>query len=127
MIEGGSKVGRRKHKEWRERVTKIAKEAWAGRDPLDLPVGIEITFLMPRPASAPKRRVWADTKPDIDKLERSILDSLKVAGVLVEDSRVVKVAKEKELSSGITGAEIKIFDLSSRLPSSRSKPGNLFE
>jgi crossover junction endodeoxyribonuclease RusA len=126
VIEGGSSTGRKKHKLWRATVTQAAKEAWNGRAALDCPVGVELVFLMPRPSSAPRKRVWADTKPDIDKLERSILDSLKVAGVLIEDSRVVKVAKEKELTTGDTGVQISIFDLTNVMPSSHKDNAALF-
>jgi crossover junction endodeoxyribonuclease RusA len=58
-------------------------------EPLDGPVEVSIVFYLEKPASRPKGVVFADRKPDIDKLVRSVLDSLTDAGVLREDSRVV--------------------------------------
>ena len=95
-------------------MTNLAKISWA-LPPLDLPVGVMITFYMPRPASD-KKRVWAYTKPDVDKLVRSTLDSLTEAGVLIDDSRVVSLLVEDVCTAGDTGADVDVFDYSSVVP-----------
>jgi len=77
---------------WRDTVT------WAARNALTResawvqaagPVRVDTTFWLRRPASAPKTRdILPVTGKDVDKLLRSILDSLTNAGVWVDDSRV---------------------------------------
>jgi crossover junction endodeoxyribonuclease RusA len=63
---------------------------------LDTAVALELNFVMPRKKSAPKGAdciQLAATKPDIDKLERAILDALQ--GVIyTQDSRVTWVLKD---------------------------------
>ena len=59
-----------------------------------VPVEMVLEFTFVKPPSVSKRRLWPTVKPDIDKLERAILDSVK--GVLyVDDGQVVRVVKEK--------------------------------
>lgn len=54
------------------------------------PVRVEMIFTMPKPKSAPKRRVtWPDRKPDIDKLCRAVLDALVAVGTIEDDARVI--------------------------------------
>nr|DAF97162.1 MAG TPA: Endodeoxyribonuclease RusA [Siphoviridae sp. ctksc2] len=58
----------------------------------DGPVEVWAEFRVPRPKSAPKSRKHAQTKPDLDKLQRAIGDALapyKRPGVLKDDSRIV--------------------------------------
>jgi crossover junction endodeoxyribonuclease RusA len=73
------------------------------------PVHLEIEFVLPRPASASKKKdIPADRirSSDIDKLERSILDSISdtkvrgrlVLGVLRNDVQVVSVNKVKRVA-----------------------------
>src|SRR5881392_2089938 len=70
MLESSAAVG-----PWRERVAlAVHQQGWpllAG------PVAVDLTFVMPRPKSAPKRSTPpAIRRPDLDKLERAILDAL---------------------------------------------------
>ncbi|MBC7594563.1 MAG: RusA family crossover junction endodeoxyribonuclease [Kineosporiaceae bacterium] len=55
----------------------------------DCPVSVELTFVMPKP----KRPRWTTpaTKPDIDKLERAMLDGLTDGGLIADDARVVRL------------------------------------
>ncbi len=82
MIESSKKV-----KPWRESVV------WAAREyglRMEGPVHVIVTFTLPKPKSAPKRRkTLPDRKPDIDKLCRSTLDALVTAGCIEDDARVV--------------------------------------
>ena len=81
---------------WRERVALAVHQA--GWQPLAGPVAVDLTFVMPRPKSAPKRSTPPATKrPDIDKLTRAILDA--VTGIaLVDDAQVVELHANKRLA-----------------------------
>lgn len=95
----------KKLKPWREQVMLTARALrprWL-RQPIDGPVGVGLVFVRARPKShfrtdgvslgAGATR-FPDTKPDVDKLERAILDSL--TGVaFVDDSRVVSLVSVK--------------------------------
>ena len=60
----------------------------------DLPISIEAVFYFDRPKSLAKR-IWAKlTKPDLDKLQRSLFDAL--TGICYrDDSQVTRVLAEK--------------------------------
>lgn len=61
----------------------------------DEPVLIALQFIMPRRAAEPKRVTPQHTrKPDLDKLERAILDAL--SGIVYrDDAQVVHIAASK--------------------------------
>ena len=86
----------RKLEWWRIRVAHAAEKAAkrAGWEPRhDGPVEVWAEFRLPRPKSVPKSRKHAQTKPDLDKLQRAIGDALapyKRPGVLRDDSRIVE-------------------------------------
>jgi Holliday junction resolvase RusA-like endonuclease len=95
VIEQSKKV-----KPWRADVRAAAEQACAAagpdRFPLAGPVAVDITFTLPKPASAPKRRrTWPAVRPDLDKLVRSTLDALKSAGVYGDDGQVVQLGARK--------------------------------
>lgn len=91
---------------WRARVVAEAVRAHRGRPPFNGEVFVLLWFGFPylnrhlkmdgsiRPSAPTLKR----TKPDIDKLERAILDGLVEAGVIVEDGRVCGVLKFKGYS-----------------------------
>lgn len=59
-------------------------------------ISMEITFTLPKPKSASKkRRTWPDKKPDLSKLVRSTEDALTSAGVWEDDARVVECVSRK--------------------------------
>ncbi len=74
-------------KDWENHVKEEAGEHF--ERPFDGPVVVSIVFLMPRPKS---RRLdyWVSTTPDLDNLEKSVLDALNE--VAYTDDRLV-VAK----------------------------------
>jgi crossover junction endodeoxyribonuclease RusA len=83
---------------WR---TAIATEARAamGEDPLLTgPVRVDLLFVLPRPKSAPKRRLYPDGKPDVDKLARAALDAL--TGVVFSDDARVCLLKAAKVYPG---------------------------
>ena len=80
-------------KPWR---SLVISEAMAHRhsEPMDGPLGVELTFRMKRPASR-KSDVWCQVAPDIDKLTRAILDSLTQSRLIQDDARVAALTVRK--------------------------------
>lgn len=73
-------------KPWREAVQDAA--ITHGCQPLDGPVWVMLTFLMPRPKAMPKSApLTMCARPDLDKLARAVLDAL--TGVCFEDDSQV--------------------------------------
>lgn len=110
VLEGKTEDARARFKSWREAVAQAARD-WQAvhRQPLlDGPLEVVITFRLPKPKSAPKSRRFPDTKPDLDKLDRAVLDAL--TGVLiVNDSRVVLIHSRKVFAvDGPPGAAIEV-------------------
>ena len=57
---------------WRESVRAEVQKVMDGQPPIGGPVVLAVTFTLPKPKSAPKRKVtWPEKKPDLDKLLRS--------------------------------------------------------
>ena len=82
-------------KPWRELVWAAAVAVRHG-PPLDEPIRVRMTFTLPKPASAPKRRkTWPMRVPDLSKLIRSTEDALTQAGIWVDDARVVECIAAK--------------------------------
>ena len=78
----------RKLRPWRA-VCESHLRAWRtvyGGGTYDGPLGIEVTFYLPRP----KRPRWElpAVKPDADKLARALGDALTASGVIRDDARV---------------------------------------
>ena len=80
--------------------------AGSQRTPFDEPVAVQIravhgrpAALVPRPRSRkaiPLGRMWRTTKPDADNIAKIVLDGLVKAGVMVDDTRVVRLTVTKE-------------------------------
>jgi Holliday junction resolvase RusA-like endonuclease len=104
IVEGKGDVGRAKHKNWRHDV-KAATQLWAAANPISAsamrqaPVyGVDITFYFQRPASYTRKRSWwKNTKPDLDKLYRSVLDALTAGGIIPGDEKVAELTGRKVL------------------------------
>jgi len=105
MTESSKNVG-----PWRERVALAAHNAMGGGPVLAGPIMVCLNFVLPRPKSTPKRTTPpAVKKPDLDKLERAVLDAL--TGVcFADDSQVISLAGYKRLAEiGETaGCEIRV-------------------
>lgn len=101
VVVEGRGPGRQSHAAWRQAVATAARdwqEAQGGVPLLDGPLALWVQFRMPRPPSIPKKRAWPDRKPDLDKLIRSVLDSL--SGVLiVDDARIVTITAVKSYAA----------------------------
>lgn len=83
------------HKDWRATVSAAALDAIGDRPLLEGPLAVVITFALPRPKSHPKTRTtWPIARPDVDKLERAILDSCTHI-IWRDDSQVVDLRAVK--------------------------------
>jgi Holliday junction resolvase RusA-like endonuclease len=84
-----------KHKKWRNAVVFAAldliSEEWK---PIDEPVELSVIFYLPRPKTVQDRE-FPSVMPDLDKLVRSVGDSLTTAGIYVDDSRIVRLTATK--------------------------------
>lgn len=100
LLEGRTRGERERHAEWRHAV---ADAAWVAMSrarrstPILGPVEVSALVRMPRPKSAPKSWRWHHRRPDLDKIQRSIGDSLQVAGVVGDDSQIARWVVEKVL------------------------------
>jgi crossover junction endodeoxyribonuclease RusA len=76
---------------WRQDVKAAAIDSMGGAGKgVAGPVRVRMTFTMPKPKSAPKRRkTWPCRTPDLSKLVRSTEDALTQAGAWEDDARVV--------------------------------------
>lgn len=112
VTEGGSKTGRQSHATWRQAVATAARDWQDTHGPCELidePCLVVIEFWLPKPKSKPRWKRWHDVKPDLDKLVRSVLDSL--AGViLADDSRVVALVARKDYGDP-PGCRVQVFRL----------------
>ena len=74
-----------------------------------LPVAVALVFGVARPASAPKYRVYPTTKPDLDKLERTVLDEL--SGVVFLDDTQICEQHNYEKYAEQPGVAIEVWVL----------------
>lgn len=112
VIESKGK-GTAKHKKWRKLVSDRASSHATERSltALDGPCQVELVFYLPKPPSRPKNNWLVHVKPDIDKLSRSVLDSI-TGNLIVEDSRVSVLYARKEYAiDRPAGVQIKITPL----------------
>lgn len=99
-----------KNKPWRQQVSAMALDAMNGSVivPRGLPVVVRCDFYFDRPKSA-KKAAAKTTKPDADKLARSILDAL--SGIAFEDdSQVTELHVTKDFGSPAR-ADITVYKL----------------
>ena len=81
-------------------------------------VAVQLFFTLPKPKSAPKRRVtYPDRTPDLDKLCRSTFDALTQSGAIEDDARVISLLAQKcfpgehEDALDVPGAVIRIWSV----------------
>jgi Holliday junction resolvase RusA-like endonuclease len=92
------------HVAWEERARQILAAAWrdeSGPKPaLDEPIEVRVDVCHHRPARLcrrkdPRGRLHACCKPDVDNVAKLVLDALVKANVLVDDTRVCRLACER--------------------------------
>ena len=77
---------------WRESVRWAILGAYPFAKDRLLPgaVAVQLHFTLPKPKSAPKRRItYPATKPDVSKLIRCVEDSMVDLGLIEDDARIV--------------------------------------
>jgi len=83
---------------WRGEVAKsaaLAYSTWGLSESIDCPIGVNMTFIFPRPKK-PKFDVPASRSVgDIDKLQRNVFDALQDAYVISDDALAISVCVEK--------------------------------
>lgn len=84
---------------WRQAVKEAAAEA-KPESLISIPCKVDITFFMPRPAK-PKWGQYPASKPDLDKLVRSVFDSL--TGIVWADDALAVEVTARKLWAGIDG------------------------
>jgi len=60
----------------------------------DVPLSISIVYGIPKPKSAPKKRLYPIVKPDLDNLNKSVLDALEKFAYK-SDSQIVRIVAAK--------------------------------
>lgn len=88
---------------WRSTVALSAR--FAGAQPVEGAIGIEIVFRVRRPKTV--KRDYPTVAPDLDKYIRGVLDALTGIAYL-DDSQVIDIKAEK-VYSDMAGADIKVF------------------
>lgn len=74
-----------------------------------VPVEMELRFRFMRPKSAVKSRMYPVVTPDLDKLQRAVLDAL--TGILyLDDAQVVKITASK-VYDGIDGVVVLVREM----------------
>ena len=86
-------------RDWRTDVRNAATEAMASKDKERISEGsvmVQLHFVMKRPLSTPKSKPTppAVKKPDLDKLERAILDAL--TGIVYNDDSQITIMRSKK-------------------------------
>lgn len=82
--------------EWRQAVYEALR---ASGKQFEGAVTVMATFYIPRPKT--NKRLYATTKPDVDKLVRAIGDALTKAGTIVDDSYIVTWNAAKAYADGV--------------------------
>lgn len=94
--------------EWRSAVIHAVRAKHAG-GPLEGPLVIRVSFLLPRP-QRPRFTVPA-TRPDWDKLARAVCDALQAAGLFRDDGQIVSASVSKRYAAdGLVGAFIYVAE-----------------
>ena len=87
-----------KTKPWKQEIAGVAFHAWGSSFPTENAVIVDARFYFDRPKSLKKAILLKTTKPDLDKLMRSLLDAL--TGVIYrDDSQVISAQIGKQFGS----------------------------
>lgn len=114
MLEGGTADLRAKRINWRNAVADAARDQAENVGKLDGDLVLVVQFRFPMPQSRAKAmrdagRCWKNTAPDLDKLVRSVGDSLKAGGLIVDDARIVRIDASKVEVNTWVGATIELL------------------
>jgi len=92
-------------REWEDTIKREAKNHFVR--PFNWPVVVSIIFFMPRPKS---RRLdfWVSTTPDLDNLEKSVLDGLNKIAYTDDRLVVAKSSSKRYVQDGEPGVRISV-------------------
>lgn len=96
MVEGRRPSSREAFKSWRQAVEQAGRDWQTEHNAplLDEPCKLTLRFRLQKPKSATKKRIWPDSRPDVDKLTRAVMDA--ITDVLItNDSRVCELVVRK--------------------------------
>ena len=104
-------VNSSKHKAWRKAIVQeaiaILPDDW---QPIDEPCELIVNFYLPKPKTVDRQ--LPSVSPDLDKLIRAVGDSLTDSGIVIDDSRIVRISARKLYAEGIEpGATISVKTL----------------
>jgi Holliday junction resolvase RusA-like endonuclease len=103
---------------WRDLIRVVAQE-YAGTVHTQA-ISITATFFMPKPKSAPKKKIRMTKRPDLDKLIRSVLDAL--TGTLYkDDSQVDVLCVEKRYADGTDPIGVRLHLIAEDEPEPRKR------
>ena len=107
----------KKTADWERSSALIMRNAWM-RAPSDDLCKAEIVAVFSRPKRLlrkkdPEARMWHGSKPDIDNVAKSVLDSLVMAGVIRDDTQVVFLTARSVYASKSEGpcVEVKLSSI----------------
>ena len=85
----------KKTAEWERSAAMVMTSVWR-KAPVDEPVEVQVAAFAHRPKRLLRKKdpdglIWKGSKPDADNICKCVLDSLVMAGVLRDDSLVVKI------------------------------------
>ena len=87
-----------KLKRWRAEIERVAVEVGRNRPAIDGACMIDVEFILERPKSR-RKALFADRRPDLDKLQRGVGDALESV-LYTQDSRVVGWNATKRYAEG---------------------------
>jgi Holliday junction resolvase RusA-like endonuclease len=104
-------VNSSKHKAWRKAIVQEAIATLPSNwQPIDEPCELIVNFYLPKPKTVDRQ--LPSVSPDLDKLIRAVGDSLTDSGVVIDDSRIVRISARKLYAEGIApGATIQVKTL----------------
>ena len=109
--------------DWERSSALIIRNAWMSA-PEDGYCSAEIVAVFPRPKRLlrkkdPSHRLWHSSKPDIDNVCKSVLDSLVMGGVIRDDTQVVRLVADSVYASKSEGpcVEVRLSSVDSSGPS----------
>lgn len=99
--------------DWERSSALIMKNEWRAA-PCDKVCRVEIVAVFPRPKRLlrkkdPHHRLWHSSKPDIDNVCKSVLDSMVMAGVIRDDTQVVELLAKSVYASKDEGPCVEVM------------------
>lgn len=98
--------------DWERSSALIMRNAWMSAPRTEL-CKASIVAVFPRPKRLlrkkdPEERLWHSSKPDIDNVCKSVLDSLVMAGVIRDDTQVVFLNARSVYASKVEGPCVEV-------------------